>query len=338
MTMAHPRLLWLTQGNSPKLPSQRLRVLEIMPLLKDAFDQSWHAAPTTLLAVWRLRQRLRAADLVVLQKELVPLAVLKLLRFYCRRLVYDFDDAVHVRLLADGRCRTSRKRARRFAAICRSADLIIAGNAILEGVAQRYHARKTAILPTGVAMPEVVPAGGRNAGPVRLGWIGTNVNLPYVEALEPIFTQLQAEGLCFVLRVMAGQSPRFQRFSAVEFVPWATHAEEEFLASLDIGLMPLANNEHTRGKCAYKALQYMSLGKAVVVSDVGINGDWTAGAGFAAKTEDDFADGLRRLIMDADLRQHMGRKGRERIAVEFSRAVVACRLRELLVGVLAGSA
>lgn len=334
MTTSRPRLLWLTLGNNSRLPSQRLRVLEVMPLLEDVFDQSRYAAPTTLLAAWRLRRSLCDAELVVLQKELVPLVVLKLLRFFCRHLVYDFDDAVYVRLLADGSCRTSRKRARRFDAICRSADLVIAGNAVLDEVARRQGARKTAILPTGVAMPNVL-AGDDHSGPVRLGWIGTDVNLPYIEALEPIFLQLQEDRLSFVLRVMAGRPPGFQRFAAVEFVPWSTHAEEGFLASLDIGLMPLANNEHTRGKCAYKALQYMSLGKPVVVSDVGVNADWTAGAGFAAETEDGLANGLRRLIMDADLRRDMGRRGRKRVAMEFSRTVVARHLREMLLGALA---
>lgn len=330
MTSALPKLLWLTQGNSNRLPSQRLRVIELMPYLASQFEQTRCAAPTTIMQVWRMRQQLRATNIVVLQKELVSRVVLRLIRHFAQRLVYDFDDAVHVRLLADGSCRASRKRSSRFRTICRAVDLIIAGNSILAAEAQRAGARRIDVIPTGVVLPSGNYAAQPYDAPVRLGWIGTDVNLPYVEALEPIFLQLQSEGLVFVLRVMAGHAPRFRQFTEVEFVPWASSAEEAFLASLDIGLMPLANNAHTRGKCAYKALQYMSLGKAVVVSDVGVNAEWTAGAGFATNTESEMANALRRLVTDPELRKQMGSVGRERVALEFARPVVASKLRDAL--------
>lgn len=329
MTNSLPRLLWLTQGSSPKLPSQRLRVLEMLPLLAADFEQTHCPAPTTMMQAWRMRQQLRAADVVILQKELIPLVVLKLIRHFAQRLAYDFDDAVHLRLLADGSCRPSRKRLRRFTAICRAADLVIAGNPILAAEAEHAGGRCIAILPTGVALPTANHPPPPTGAPVRLGWIGTDVNLPYIEALEPIFLQLQSEGLVFSLRVMAGRMPRFRQFTAVEFLPWSAGEEEAFLASFDIGLMPLADNAHTRGKCAYKALQYMSLGKPVVISDVGVNAEWTAGAGYAASTPNEMTEGLRKLILSPELRLHMGRVGKERVQKEFSRPVIAGQLKEL---------
>jgi glycosyltransferase involved in cell wall biosynthesis len=334
MSTTRPRLLWLTQGHSPKLPSQRLRVLEIMPLLANAFDQKTMPTPTTLRALWQIRQRIREADLVVLQKELVSRPVLWLLRRLARRLVYDFDDAVHLRLLADGSCRPSRKRAARFAAICRQVDLCIAGNPVLEAAARDAGARRIAVIPTGVDLP-VTTGMAAPAGPVRLGWIGTNVNLPYIEAMEPLFLQLQQEGLEFVLRVMAGKPPAFPHFAALEFVPWSVEAEASFLASLDIGLMPLADNPHTRGKCAYKALQYMSQGKPVVVSDVGVNAAWTVGAGFATRDDDELAAALRRLLADPSLRTQMGACGRARVTTEFARPVCAAAVQQQLLALFA---
>jgi len=333
MTNSLPRLLWLTQGSSPKLPSQRLRVLEMLPLLAADFEQAHCPAPTTIMQVWRMRRQLRAADVVILQKELVSLAVLTLIRHFARQLTYDFDDAVHLRLLADGSCRASRKRSRRFAAICRAADLVIAGNSILAAEAECAGCRRVAILPTGVPLPTASYPPPPADTPVRLGWIGTDVNLPYIEALEPIFLQLQSEGLVFSLHVMAGRAPRFRQFAAVEFLPWSASAEEAFLASLDVGLMPLADNAHTRGKCAYKALQYMSLSKPVVVSDVGVNAEWTAGTGFAATTEAEMSDALRKLIISGTLRTQMGAIGSQRVAREFARPVLATRLRDLLLSI-----
>lgn len=332
-----PKLLWLTQGSSSKLPSQRLRVLEMLPLLAEDFDITHSPAPTSLASTWRIRQRLRDADAVILQKELISLPVLRLLRFFSRRLAYDFDDAVYVRLLPDGHCRVSGKRQRRFSALCRAADLLIAGNEVLEASARQCGALWTAILPTGVVSPDAISPPIDRSGPVLLGWIGTDVNLPYIEAMEDIFSNLEGEGLVFTLRVMAGRAPKFGGFARWEFVPWSAEAEESFLSSLDVGLMPLADNDHARGKCAYKALQYMAYGKPVVVSDVGINAAWTASAGFAVKTEEETTDALRRLILDRDLRSRMGAAGRTRVRLEFSRPVIARQLRGLIRNLLASS-
>lgn len=329
-----PRILWLTQGSSPKLPSQRLRVLEIIPLLADDFEIDYCPAPTKLITAWQLRHRLRQADVVILQKELVSSVVVRLLRFFSRRLVYDFDDAVYVRLLPGGNCRPSGKRASRFATICRTADLLIAGNPILEQVAVRYGAKQTGVLPTAVVAPIVLPVFSGEQTAVSLGWIGTDVNLPYLESLEAVFLALEEEGLAFTLRIMAGRPPVFRSFKAFEFVPWAVDAEESFLVSLDVGLMPLEDNEHSRGKCAYKALQYMAYGKPVVVSDVGVNAAWTIEAGFAVRSEVDMVAALRKLIVDSKLREGMGLAGRRRVLAEFTRPVVADKLRQLLSAVI----
>ena len=35
--------------------------------------------------------------------------------------------------------------------------------------------------------------------------------------------------------------------------------------------MPLPDNEWTRGKCAYKAIQYMAAGIPVVADDIGVS-------------------------------------------------------------------
>ena len=40
-----------------------------------------------------------------------------------------------------------------------------------------------------------------------------------------------------------------------------------------IGLMPLIENEFTKGKCAFKAVQSIGCGLPVILSDVGMNKD-----------------------------------------------------------------
>jgi glycosyltransferase involved in cell wall biosynthesis len=95
--------------------------------------------------------------------------------------------------------------------------------------------------------------------------------------------------------------------------------------------MPLPDNPYTQGKCAYKALQYMAHAKPVVVSDVGINSEWTKNAGYATKNNADTMIALKKLINSKSMRLKFGKNGlitiknkfeREKIANEFKNTIL----------------
>jgi glycosyltransferase involved in cell wall biosynthesis len=104
------------------------------------------------------------------------------------------------------------------------------------------------------------------------------------------------------------------------------------LRAQEIGLMPLDDDPWTRGKCAYKALQYMAAGVPVVCSPVGMNTDIvTEGeSGLLASDHDAWEQQIARLVESPDLRHRLGKAGRESVERGYSLAVMAQRLARLL--------
>ena len=96
------------------------------------------------------------------------------------------------------------------------------------------------------------------------------------------------------------------------------------LSAIDIGVMPMPDDEWSRGKCGLKALQYMALGIPAVISPVGVNREIAGGgAAILASTQDEWLAALRSLIADAELRSRVGAAGRARVEERYSVAAAA---------------
>ena len=105
-----------------------------------------------------------------------------------------------------------------------------------------------------------------------------------------------------------------------------------FLQSLDVGLMPLPDTPWTRGKCAFKMLQYLACGVPAVVSPVGMNAEVLAQApvGRAAADGEQAAQEIGALLDDGAARSALGAAGRQLVLERYSVAAVAPRLAAIL--------
>jgi glycosyltransferase involved in cell wall biosynthesis len=104
---------------------------------------------------------------------------------------------------------------------------------------------------------------------------------------------------------------------------------------MDIGLMPLpADQDWMRYKAATKLVQYMSIGIPAVASPIGVNATILRdnSVGFAASHEDEWFESLRSLLLDADLRQQMGKAGRALVESKFCIEANIDRLENVLKG------
>jgi glycosyltransferase involved in cell wall biosynthesis len=267
---------------------------------------------------------LRDDDVVIFQRPMTELPTTFLERRAARgrRTVFDFDDAIFERV-------TVRAKFHRLVALV---DRVVAGNRYLADAAGAPD--KTVIVPTAVdtdrfAAQATRPARGRD---VVVGWTGLSSNYRQLaHAAAGIARALERTGAKF-LAISDRPPPAALRALRPEFIRWRPETEVEDLARIDIGVMPLPDGRYERGKCAFKLLQYMALGRPGVASPVGANADVvTPGTdGFLPADQDGWDEALTRLIEDPALRRDMGSRARATVERGYSIAVVADRYKALL--------
>jgi glycosyltransferase involved in cell wall biosynthesis len=339
------RVLFLTQFDE-RGASSRCRVYQYLPGLRERGIEA--SALPRMPPARELARLARGVDAVCVQKRRLPLAHLLHLRRAATALLFDFDDAIWLQRRPDRSVRPAPAVKRlRLAAILRLSHRVIAGNRYLEAYARRF-SRSVTVLPTPVDLGRFAPARGSGLGArcnsryvdpeprapspepgaaVRLGWVGHADNLVYLRDLEPVFRRLAREFPELTLRVVSSQAYR-ESALPVENVTWSLEQESACFGGFDVGLMPLSDDPWSRGKCAYKALEYMAAGLPAVCSPVGMNREVVRDGetGFLAGDPAAWEDALRRLIRDPALRARMGEAGRAAVAASYSLPLMADRL------------
>src|SRR5690606_22276497 len=214
---------------------------------------------------------------------------------------------------------------RKLEALLRGADLAICGNAYLQAYAARF-CRRTEIVPTVVDTTIYRPRSRPKRGAVTVGWIGSPSTWPYV---RPLLPTLEASAAQYGVNVVAvGAGPKADRNPSVEHLAWSHDGEIGMIQNMDIGIMPLPDEPWARGKCGYKLIQYMACGLPVIASPVGVNAEIVEHGvnGYLARTDEEWAEAIRRLATDPQLRAQMGAAGRRRVEERYSLQVHGPRL------------
>ncbi len=224
--------------------------------------------------------RVPRGSVVVIQRELLPVGpatLERVLRRKASQLIVDIDDATYAFAESRPHSRAGRMLLTegKFDHLCTLADLVVCGNDELAMRASRS-ARAVTVIPTSLEfppMPDELP--GRNDGALRLGWLGNPGNLSSLATLAEPIRRLRAKGLDVRLHVMSARNPTAPETDGldVEFVRWGLEEEDLFLSSVDVGVMPLTNDEYSRGKCGFKLLRYIAAGVPVMGSPVGVNAE-----------------------------------------------------------------
>jgi glycosyltransferase involved in cell wall biosynthesis len=277
---------------------------------------------------WIMLFRLSNIDFVFVHRECLPMGppvmewiIAKILK---KKIIYDFDDAIWLpNTSEENKLVAFLKWHGKVAAICKWSYRVSCGNSFLADYARQFNknviVNPTTIDTTHLHDPSRFAIKKKNIQ-VIIGWTGTHSTLPYIEPLVPVLEKLEGKFPGQVrLLIIANKNPAL-KLKFVDFVPWSRQTEMEDLLQMDIGVMPLSDDEWAKGKCGFKALQYMALEIPALASPVGVNIEIIDNEvnGYWCHTETEWLYYLEKLVTDKALRKQMGVAGRKKVISHYS--------------------
>ena len=324
----------------PYLERQGIELV-IEPLLDDNYVTTLYVKKKRSF-VWlaylyarRLRQLLesRRYHLLFIEKELLMMApawLEWLLRRFGIPYAVDYDDAVSHNYDLHKHRLVRTLLGNKIPDVMRHSSLVIAGNSYIAEIAQRAGARRIALLPTAVDTDVYPFAPRQRSGQFSIGWVGSPITGPYLRMIQSTLAELTRDDNVRLIVFGAGalklEGVRF------EAPPWSEAAEPGLIHQFDVGIGPVVDEPFERGKCGFKLIKYMSCGRPVITSPVGMNRDIVVhgATGYLAENNDEWMKHLLALKHDPMLAARMGEAGRRRVEEEYSLEVNAPKLGAML--------
>jgi glycosyltransferase involved in cell wall biosynthesis len=312
---------WLALAEGVDHVCCRYRLRAFQPLLADnGVSLDIRAIPRNLFARFALFRSARHYDGVILLRKLLSKLDLVWLRWFSRKLLFDFDDAVWLRDSYSGKGFESAKRSRRFQRIAKAADAVVCGNRFLAEEVAKFN-KAVQVIPTCVD-PLLYPTQAQHTrigSAAHLVWLGSSSTLQGLEQNRAILEALGKALPGLTLRVICDRFPKFDHLRVVP-IPWSEATEAVELAACDIGIGYVPDDPWSRGKCGLKLLQYHAAGLAVVANPVGVQADIvTSGVtGELATTIKEWVHAVATLANEPQLRQQYGSAGRAHLEQQYS--------------------
>lgn len=273
-------------------------------------------------------KKAQQADLVFNQKCLFKTSVARKLIAKSQRTIFDFDDAIYTRPGKPHFWATSYRVKRRLHLWLKCADIVTTSNHFLAGYARKY-SDSVKVIPMALDTDIWKPRNRIHRDEIIMGWAGAPVNVSLIEKLGPVLAHLLKKYPFLKLAIFSGRKPKLS--CPFEYHPFIPGGEPEFVKNLDIGLLPLDDEEYTKGKSPIKAIQYLACGVPVVGNVIGATAEILNDRNsIAVSNEKEWLYALEKLIINRDLAISMGRIGHNLIEKNHNLITVAENLFNVL--------
>lgn len=267
-------------------------------------------------------------DIIFIQREAFMLGTTYFERQFAKskaKIIFDFDDSIWLTQVSNSSAPNKNlawlKNPDKTKEIIAISDLILAGNEYLANYARAFNAN-IEIVPTTINTDEYKPRESSNyeVDKVCIGWSGSKTTIDHFEEAIPVLTEIKKKYGDRVTFMIIGDGDYTNEQLVINGLPWIRETEIEDLAKIDIGIMPLPDDEWSKGKCGLKGLQYMALGIPTLMSPVGVNSSIIKDGvnGYLPKNQNEWVNRISKLIEDRELRNQIGKNGRKTVEEGYS--------------------
>lgn len=186
----------------------------------------------------------------------------------------------------------------------------------------RQYNQNVVIIPTTIDTDEYSKqdVDRKDSDRVIIGWSGSITTIKHFEFAVPVLKKIREKyGAKVEFRVIGDARYRNESLGIIGQA-WKRETEVADLSAFDIGIMPIPNDDWSKGKCALKGLQYMALEIPAVMSPVGVNSEVIQDGinGYLASEETEWVEKLSKLIEDPGLRARLGVAARKTVVDSYS--------------------
>lgn len=205
------------------------------------------------------------ADIIVIQKSILPKSVLSEFKKKCEKLIYDIDDAIWMNH-SNNKSIIFRSKAFINKIILNKSfiifDLIIASNNFIGDYIKKYN-NNIKIIPTSPTDEDYIfninnTINFKNK--FIVGWTGTSNNLCYIKLVESFIKKFFLENdNCYLLIISDKKFESLdKKFNEkIINIEWSLENEQYYIKFFDVGIMPSEKDLWALGKAAYKLIYYM---------------------------------------------------------------------------------
>lgn len=278
----------------------------------------------SILIRWKDLKRCRDYDLIFIYREAVMFGSTffekRMFQKGCR-IVLDYDDAIWMMDVSEANKKLKwLKRPLKTKEIISYSKAVFVGNNFLASYAETFNSNVKIVPTTIVASSFQRQHKASGTDSVCIGWTGSYTTLKHFKTAIPFLKiLLEKYGSKIYIKLISDEPPQQDEIE-IRFCKWNKESEVQDLEEIDIGIMPLPDDDWSKGKCGFKGLQYMALEIPCVLSPVGVNTEIITDGenGFLAATEEQWIEKLSLLIESPELREKTGKSGRRTLVEKYS--------------------
>lgn len=227
------------------------------------------------------------ADVIYIQKATIPKCKVLFLNRAKRagtRIVFDVDDAIYVFPHDNS------------SEIAKIANTVICGNKTLAKYYSKFN-KDIRVLPTVENTYYYEPYWRDTFDRKVIVWIGSKTTVNNLEIIKAPLNRFIKKHPEVEFHIISNDDRGYAtKIKNTKLIIWNKNTYLKELAEATIGIMPLEDNELTRGKCGFKLIQYLNMKKPVIGSGVGVNSEIINGNGIVANTENEWDVAFEKIL------------------------------------------